>query len=571
MRKATICLFAALLAAPASARAQTAPKNIPPIEGLSLRNHRWPRSTNLTEWTADVLRISGADNQNETAQGKAFFEWLRLFNRMAVGGMIQSFEGPYGKETPVIDAHKQLFVYGWGFCDTSSRIAEAAWQEYKSDPKSAERVITQHADLGYHTMYRLRMDGRYGAFDPRYGYYLIERDSPDARVLDWNEVHGQFLINETYRHRSKPYFEFRGKEWERALLIQPGWFPSEAAYRAAGSPIETVFGDSQYQMGTPFHDMSFSLKRGMTITRFWDNSARKFYVPAGERTKREMPFLPSGRFYRVSDKSHNGNWPAHDPNYLRAKPYLATIPTNEGYPEDLAGGQSIGQAYGVIDYRPNLAGKAYLDAISPGATLVHSTTAPHLRPAQPAAGGEAIFDIRSPFVLVDGTLSAELIGDAQLEIRTLAPKTRAANQPDQWSDWQPLLSGPGPRAAELGRPRLNGKDPSIHGLYHFQLRLRVNPNPARTAPAGLKFIALKLFFENGIMSIPPLFDGSNTLSLRTAAPPAAPVTISYRYQTAQGEKQAARTLPPAALSKGEATFTLQAPSLTRCTSVSISY
>jgi hypothetical protein len=569
MRKATIFLFAAILAAPALA--QPAPAQSAPIDGVSLRNHRWPRSTNLKEWTADVLRISGTDKQNETAQGKAFFEWLRLFSRMAVGGMIQSFEGPYGKETPVMDAHKQLFVYGWGFCDTSSRIAESAWKEYKADPKSAERVITQHEDLGYHTMYRLRMDGRYGAFDPRYGYYLIERDSPDARVLDWNEVHGQFLVNKSYRHRSKPYFEIHGKEWERALLIQPGWFPSETAYRAAGAPIETVFGDSQYQMGTQFHDMTFTLKRGMTIARFWDNSARKFYVPAGKNTKRELPFLPSGRFYRVTDKSNKGNWPAHDPNYIRAKPYLATVPTNEGYPADLAGGESIGQAYGIIDYRPNLADKTYLDAISPGATLVHSTAAPHLRSAQPAAGGEATFDIRSPFVLVDGTLSAELSAGALLEIRTLTPKTRTANQPDQWSDWQPLLPGPGPKAAELGRPRFNGKDVSIHGVYHFQLRVRVSPDPARTAPAGLKFFALRLYFENGIMSIPPLFDGANTLSLRTTGAPAAPVTISYRYQTAQGEKGASHTLPVSAFSKGEAIFTLQAPGLTRCQSVSISY
>lgn len=569
MRKATLFLFAALLAAPALSQVQ--PARTAHVDGVSLRNHRWPRSTTLTEWTADVLRISGTDKQNETAQGKAFFEWLRLFSRMAVGGMIQSFEGPYGKETPVLDAHKQLFVYGWGFCDTSSRIAEAAWREYKRDPKSAERVITQHEDLGYHTMYRLRMDGRYGAFDPRYGYYLIERDAPDARVLDWREVHGQFLANQNYRHRSRPFFEFRGKEWDRALLIQPGWFDSEAAYRAAGSPIETVFGDSQYKMGTAFHDMGFTLKRGTTITRYWDNSARKFYVPAGKHTQREMPFLASGRFYRVTDKSHGGNWPAHDPNYLRAKPYIVTIPADEGYPADLAGGQTIGQAYGTLDYRPDLAGKTHLDSIEPGASLVHSASAPHLRPAQITAGGEAVIDVRSPFVLVGGTLSSELIGDAQLEIRTLAPKTRMASQPDQWSDWQPLVSGPGPKAAELGRPRFNGRDQSIHGLYRFQIRVSVKPNPARTSPAGLKSIALKLDFENGIMSIPPLFEGSNTLSLRAARAPAAPVTVSYAYQTATGAKTTQKTLSPSAFSNGEALFTLNAIGLTRCNSVSIAY
>lgn len=569
MCKPTICLFAAFLTA--SATAQVKPVQTAPIHGVSLRNHRWPRSTTLTEWTADVLRISGTDKQNETAQGKAFFEWIRLFSRMAVGGMIQSFEGPYGKETPVLDAHKQLFVYGWGFCDTSSRIAEAAWQEYKRDPKSAERVITQHEDLGYHTMYRLRMDGRYGAFDPRYGYYLVESDAPGARVLDWSEVHGRFLVNKTYRHRSRPYFEIHGKEWDRALLIQPGWFESEAAYRAAGSPIETVFGDSQYKMGTAFHDMGFTLKRGTTITRYWDNSARKFYVPAGKHTQRELPFLASGRFYRVTDKSHGGNWPSYDPNYLHARPYLSTVPVDEGYPADLAGGQTIGQAYGTIDYHPKLSEQTYLDAIAPGATLVHSKEAPHLRPVAPTAGGEAIIDIRSPYVLVDGTLIAELAGDAELAVRTLEPKTRNASQPDQWSVWQPLLAGEGPKAVSLGRARFNGKDQSIHGVYRFQIRVVVKPNPARTSPAGLMSIALKLDFENGIMTIPPLFDGGNTLSLRTAVAPSSPVTISYAYQTAAGAKTARRTLSPSAFSSGEAKFNLNVPGLTRCNSVSISY
>jgi len=192
VRLDVVALAAALTASAASAQTRA-------VESVVLSNDQWPRATTLREWTSDVMRISGTDKKNETAQGKAFFEWLRLFSRMAVGGMIQSFEGEYGKERPVLDAHKQLFVYGWGFCDTSSRIAEAAWQEYKRDPKAAERVITQHEDGGYHTMYRLRMDGRHGAFDPRYGYYLVERDAPDARVLDWAEINGKFEINRGYK------------------------------------------------------------------------------------------------------------------------------------------------------------------------------------------------------------------------------------------------------------------------------------------------------------------------------------------------------------------------------------
>jgi hypothetical protein len=545
-----------------------------PVDGAVLSNDGWPRSTSLAEWTSDVIRISGLEKASETAQGKAFFEWLRLFSRMAVGGMIQAYEGPYGKESYVLDGHKQLFVYGWGYCDTTSRIAEAAWQEYKRDARAAERVCVQHDDGGFHTMFRMRLDGRHAAFDPRYAYYLIERDAPDARILDWAELNGKFELNRGYRNRARPYFETGGIEWERALLIQPAYFESEAAWRAAGAAKEHVFGDGAYRMGTALHDMAFTLKRGMTIERFWDNSARKFYVPAGARTKREWPFLASGRFYRATDTSHGGSWPKYDPNHQRALPYLSTVPVSEDYPAEVAGGRTIGQAHGAIDYKPLLADAAYLDGLAAGATLVHSTAAPHLRPARITEGGEAIFDLRSPYVLVDGSLSVVLAGDgAEVAIRTLAPKARHAAERDQWSEWQTLLTGTGARQAELGRPRFNGQDVSIHGTYRFQLRVKVTQSAMRAKPAGLSALSLKLYFENGIMSIPPLLSGANRLRFRVrdASSLTAPVTVEYRYETASGGKSLRRALRTSDFNEGEAAFAADAPGLTRCRSVSISY
>jgi len=547
-----------------------------PIAGPLVSSDRWPRATDLVTWTSDVMRIAGVEKSSETAQGKAFFEWLRLFSRMAVGGMIQSYEGPYGDERFVLDAHKQLFVYGWGYCDTTSRIAESAWKEFKRDPHSAERVITQHENGGYHTMYRLRMDGRYGAFDPRYGYYLIEQDSADARVLDWNEVGDdqQFHRNRAYRHRSRPYFEIWGLEWERALLINPGWFPTEEQWRSAGAPKEVVFGNSQYKMGTRFHDMDFTLWKGTTIERFWDNSARKFYRPAGKHTEREWPFLPSGRFYRVTDASLDGNWPKFDPNYKLASPYVATVPTNEGYGAEVAGGRTIGQAWGVLRYSPPLATAESLDALAPGASLVHSPVAPHLRPAQLSAGGEAIYDFRSPYVLVDGTLNIALTGSAvSLEMRTLAPKRSHAQEPDVWSEWQTVARNSGRHSIELGRPRFNGKDNSIHGAYRFQLRVTVAPDAARKTPAGLAALQMQLFFENGIMSIPQIFSGRNTLrfQVRDSARLRGPVEIAYHYTSGAGKQTAKRVLRAEDLRRNEAVWNVDAPGLLRCDSLAISY
>lgn len=549
-----------------------------PVSGPLVVSDRWPQCTDLATWTRDVMRMERLEHASETAQAKAFFRWLRLFSRMAVGGMIQAYEGAYGKEEYVTDAHKNLFVYGWGYCDTTSRIAEAAWVEFKQDRSAAQRVCVQHAEGGYHTMYRLRVDGRWGAFDPRYGYYLIERDAADARVLDWNEVgvDENLYRNKSYRYRSGPFFEYPGLEWERALLINPAFFESETEWRKHGAVVECVFADPMYRRGTPFHEMNFRLARGTTIERHWDNTARKFYVPAGRHTRREYPFLSSGRFYRVTETMFDGNWVKNDPNYRWAKPYVTTVPKGEGYPAEMEGGRTLGQAWGRIVYRPDLRGPAAHDALLAGSTLVHSPRAPYFR-APGEQAGHATFDFYSPYVLVEGTIWGELAGagDDQLavEVRTLQAKPRRRDEPDVWTAWEAVHQGPGRFRVSLGRERFNGRSVSLHGVYRFQVRVSAGANPSRRSPAGISAFGVELYFENGIMSIPQIFSGSNLIRFKVhdASRVRGPIRVAYVYQTASGERRHEKVLLPADFQGNEAAYRLEAPGLVRCKSLSISY
>ncbi len=470
------------------------------------------------------MRIEGLETATETAQGKAFFRWLRLFSRMATGGMIQAYEGDWGKEKYVVDAHKNLFVYGWGYCDTTSRIAEAAWAQYKQDRDAAERVCVMHDKGGYHTMYRLRLDGHWGAFDPRYGYYLVDRDAPGARVLDWDQVgeDARMLANRGYRNRSQPFFEFFGLEWDRALLLQPVYFRDERAWIAAGKPAESVFGNRQYEPGTRYHSMDFELPPKTTIERFWDNSARKFYVPGGAHTQREEAFLPAGRFYRVTETMLEGNWPKFDPNHEFAKNELATVPANEGYNAQVSGGRTIGQSWGRI------------------------TTEAALGPER------GVFDFYSPYILVDGSMRIT----APVEMRVLKPKPIHAGQPDEWTGWRTLTP---PRAGELALDRSNG----LYGVYRFQLR---------AAAAGTAQLSLN--FENGIMTLPRLFAGENRIQVKVRAASALTagrkLHVIYRYATAaRGEQRHEQTLSREDFHNNVAAYTLRAPGLTRNLSVAI--
>lgn len=237
---------------------------------------------------------------------------------------------------------------------------------------------------------------------------------------------------------------------------------------------------------------------------------------------------------------------------------------------------TIGQAWSRIRYAPNLR-EGVDDALAPGSSLVHAAQAPYLRPREANQGGQATFDFYSPYVLVDGTLNAELAGtlpeDVKLEIRTLGAKAASESAQDVWSPWQTLRSGPGQAAVELGRPRFNGKDVSIHGVYRFQIRLSNNPRTNRTTPAGLSGLRIELYFENGIMSIPQIFAGANTIQfrLRDATQLRGPVRVTYTYQTADGEKSHTQVLHAVDFHANVARYSFLAPGMVRCKSLSIAY
>lgn len=443
---------------------------------------------------------------------------------------------------------------------------------------TAERVVLQHEGGGFHTMYRLRLDGNWGAFDPRYGYYLVDRDAPDARVLDWDEVGKDENIraNKKFKHRSAPFFEFFGREWDRAFLIEPAYFKDEKSWRKAGGPIEHVLGNGQYEMGTPFHDMSFRLPKGTTIERFWDNSARKFYVPESARALREEPFLPAGRFYRVNETTFDGNWPKHDPNYEKAKPYLADVPADEGYNEQVKGGRTIGQAWGRLTYAPDLSDPKFVEALTEASDLVRSPTAPFLRAAEPSRGGAAVFDFYSPYVLVDGVLSGELMGspgDVRVEFRGLEAKAHNERDPDVWSGWQTLVERPGSFEVNLDRAKAAAGEPSLHGVYRFQVRVVVNPNAKAGVEVGLKALKLSSHFETGIMSIPRIFAGRNKIrfKVRDASNVDGPIRVTYRYETKAGERSHEKVLAARDFRDNEAVYEIDAPGLIRCKSLAISY
>jgi len=547
------------------------------IRGPLVVSDRWPECTTLQTWARDAFRLDGVSNGTERDRAISLFKWLRLFNRLSegVGGMAHAVEGPWGEEAFVRDAHKHLFVYGWGHCATHSLIAEALWQEYTGDPLSADRVIVMHEDGGYHTMYRLRLDGKFGAFDARYGYYLIENDAPDARILDWEGVGDDRNIyaNRSFKNRCRPFFEFPQTEFERGLWVKPKpVFESEAAWRAAGTEPEVVFRDRQYQMGTRFHDMNFELVRGMTIERRWDNSLHAWYIPK----KEESAFLESGRFYRVGESMVGGDGEKNDPNFKLMEPYFTTVPSGQGYPTYLEGDRSLGQAAGLISYRPDLRRGDLTDARISGEGLVSASESPFLRPASDNGSGELVLEFYSPYVLVGGRLQGRLVagpGDSvEAAFRSQVPKPGNEGEPDRWLEWNAIAARAGSFAVELDRVDAAEGKSSFHGAYRFQIRFRFKA-AGSAARVGLSDFTFNAAFENGIMSIPQVFAGENTIRFKVEdrSQVDQEIVVTYRWQNADGsESSNTKRIQPALFYEGnEAVYRFDAPEFRRCLSLTI--
>ena len=287
-------------------------------------------------------------------------------------------------------------------------------------------------------------------------------------------------------------------------------------------------------------------------------------------------YLPSGRFHWQSEARNDSASSKLDPNFKRSAPYHIRVPTDEGYPDSVAGDKALGQAWGRLRYRAPLSGEGYLDAAASMTNITHEPQAPFLRPSAAATVSEAVFDFYCAFILVDGVFSGELAAGPEdrvsLEIRTLDPKPAHRDQPDNWSEWLELTSGPGPFEITLGRQEYLEREVTVHGKYRFQLRLKawaaVNP-----AEVGLKALSYICRFETGIMSIPQVVAGDNNVTFKASDSQAikAPLRVTYNYETEGGPVSHTETLEPGDFTGNRAGYLLAAPGLVRCNSLVIEY
>jgi hypothetical protein len=140
--------------------------------------------------------------------------------------------------------------------------------------------------------------------------------------------------------------------------------------------------------------------------------------------------------------------------------------------------------------------------------------------------------------------------------------------------WRVLAAKPGPFQVALDRTDAAEGHSSFHGAYRFQMRLRVRAK-AEASRVGLADLGYVAYFENGIMSLPQIFAGDNTIRLKVedSSQVRSDIHVTYCWQTedGQGTSHEKRIYPSLFFRDNEAVYRISAPNLRRCTSLVISY
>jgi hypothetical protein len=527
------------------------------VTGPLVVSENWPECTDLNTWVQDVLRIKGLTGATDQEKGLAVYYWNRLF---LMGGIAPS-EGPYNAETVVLDLHKLLFVYGYGYCSLMATTLEGTWCAYKASNSVGRRI--SYEDYG-HTMAELYWNGSWHAFDTLFGYYFIASDSPSANVLSYAEVAVQDSVlraNEGYTNRCKPFFERptsfddadRTNDMPRTIDI--GAWRDLPSQHVPGT--KDVYPNYSNPNNQTWHNMAFHLPKGIAIERQWD-SGTNFYVPKVDAAS----YYTQGNHYRISTTFYGGNWPSNDPNYVYCQPYLKTV--TDSADTYFHNQQVVFFSSGTLNYDADLWTDAYQDAVDGAASIVRSADPPYLRPNGAGTAKSIVFRIRCPYVLADGSVKAN-IACGPLDTAKLYLSLDGTT-------WEEIASGGGVKNVSIGKSRFDATHISMTGKYDFRVKFEctAQSNPANV---GLCSFHIDAVVQSNLMSLPRIIPGTNTIHFKVAdqADVTAPTKVTYQWKQGATPQTNVHTIQPADFSGNTANYSFDATGLTRCDLYRVEY
>ncbi len=360
-----------------------------------------------------------------------------------------AYEEPAGE---VLDALKLLNSYGFGLCYHIAPLLEAV---YEAGGFEDARVWF----LTGHTVTEVFFDGAYHYFDSDMMGYNAVGDG-DPRKLPVSSVHqieqdGGIILNKLKAPRDVD-----------AKRVDYPWYPADVR-EAAIDGLAELFTTTQdnrlfpFTRHSPGHSIAFTLRPGERLIRYFrPEQPGLFYLPFKRTEKGWQEFPEEVTQYQIRT--------ADGPRSQKDDRYWST---------------------GRIEYTPVLSDPhAY-----------YSTTA-----------GEAVFQVLSPYVIIDAKFSLEL------DLASKAQSVEVATSTDGGKSWATAGTVTGPihgqwqAATAIDARSAHGTLTAVSGSYGYLVRLTKQA-------AEVKQLTISTRFQMNPRTLPALAGGTNEVTYRAGA------------------------------------------------------
>lgn len=399
-------------------------------------------TTDLHRMAEGIVRNAHAETPLQKAE--AIWRFFLTDGRFVRPGMFYhipgwSYEEPMGE---VLDPIKLVNSYGFGLCYQDAPLLQATWE--------AAGMPARVWFLTGHTVAEVYYDGGYHYYDSDMMGYTTVGDGPV-----WNSPVAS--VQQLEKDPSLILNKLKSETMTKAGTVDAPWYPADL--RAGAIPgLADLFAtrqDNYLYLGTRYphaHTMDFTLRPGERMIRYYD---------AGAAAPRYLPY-----------RNEDGKWQEFP------KDWSDILQVKNG---PLSEKDDRRWSIGVLEYRPDAAAQN----------------------AARTSGGEWIYRIASPYVLVDAQfrMDGAAGGGLQADISTDDGHTWAAAVASaigtQWT------AAPAPLAKTE-----HGKHNAVAGTYGYLLRLR--PSKPTQDLSGL---FIRSTFEFNPRTLPELLPGTNRYQL----------------------------------------------------------
>jgi hypothetical protein len=332
-----------------------------------------------------------------------------------------AYEEPTGE---VLDPVKLLNSYGFGLCYAIAPLLEAVWE-------AAGFEDARVWFLTGHTVTEVFYDGAYHHYDSdMMGYTPAGMGDPKSLPVA--------SVRQIEKNPKLMLGRLLSPTKADPKTIEFPWYPADLRASAMDG-LAGLFSSARDNYLFPH-------------TRFPQGHTMDFVLRPGERMTRYFHPEKPGAFY-LPYKHDGRNWSEFPREIERYK-----IRTEDG-PHSQRDDRLW--ATGRLDYTPVLSdAAAYYESLNENLLLPASPKGV-LTPRDPEAPARAVFEVVSPYVIIDAEAALKGAGEARIETST-----------DEGSTWQP---GRGMRAQTLASTE-HGAWTAVSGKYRYLLRVTIPPS-----------------------------------------------------------------------------------------------